>query len=75
MLSTAANKDGGAHVDSVLPGDYELLSSDGAAGTYVGKAAGKKLQGQIRDAHLISLRQFGYELLNSPGLRGLAARG
>jgi hypothetical protein len=72
IVLTAANKDGGAHVDSALTKEYRLLSSDGAAGSYVGKVGGIEFQGEIQDAHLISLRQLGYELLNSPDLVGLA---
>jgi hypothetical protein len=73
IVLTAANKDGGAHVDSALTREYESLSSEGAAGVYTGKAGGVEFRGEIQDAHLISLRQLGYELLNSPALLSLAA--
>jgi hypothetical protein len=73
IVLTAANKDGGAHVDSALTREYEILSSDGVAGMYVGKVGGIEFHGEIQDAHLISLRQLGYELLNSPDLVGFAA--
>jgi len=73
IVLTAANKDGGAHVDLALTREYELLSFDGAAGVYSGKADGVEFQGEIQSAHLISLRQMGYELLHSPDLVALAA--
>jgi hypothetical protein len=60
----AANKDGGAHVDSDLPQEYERLV-EGVWARFGG--------GQIADHHLLYLRQMGYEVLNSPKLIALAA--
>jgi len=61
---TAANKDGGAHVDPDLPPEY-LALVDGVW-TKVGA-------GPVGGHHLLYLRQMGYETLNSPRLVALAA--
>jgi hypothetical protein len=64
---TAANKDGGAHVDAKLPDEYNQLIH----GIW-GKLS---LEGTfpLADQHLLCLRQMGYEILNSPHLVKLAA--
>ncbi len=72
IVLTAANKDGGAHVDKTLTREYKSLSSGGAAGSYSGTTGGKRFKGEIKDAHLVSIRQMGYELLNSPDIVSLA---
>ncbi len=64
---TAANKDGGAHVDEELPEEYELL----IRGVWETMSGGKA--GPVPDHHLLYLRQMGYEILNSPQLVALAA--
>ena len=68
----AANKDGGAHVDSKLSAEYEALAKDGAVGSFVYQTQGQRVGAPIQDAHLVSLRQLGYELLHSPELLKLA---
>lgn len=62
---TAANKDGGAHVDADLPDVYMKLVDGVWTSTRDGKT--------VTDHHLLYLRQMGYEILNSPGLAALAA--
>jgi hypothetical protein len=64
---TAADKDGGAHVDEKLPDEYELL----ALGLWEQHAGGKS--GRVPGHQLIYLRQMGYEVLTSPKLREAAA--
>ena len=72
IVLSAANKDGGAHVDSKLSAEYEALAKDGAVGSFVYQTQGQKVEAPIQDAHLVSLRQLGYELLHSSELVKLA---
>ena len=72
IVLAAANKDGGAHVDSKLSAEYEALAKYGAVGTFVYQTQGQRVEAPIQDAHLVSLRQLGYELLHSPELLKLA---
>jgi hypothetical protein len=64
----AANKDGGAHVDDVLPPEYEAIKATGALG-YLELQDGSKAD--IEDAHFTFLRTMGFEVLNSPDLAAL----
>ncbi len=61
---TAANKDGGAHVDADLPPEYVALVD----GVWTSSR-----DGQIAGHNLLYLRQIGYEVLNSPKLTALVA--
>jgi tetratricopeptide (TPR) repeat protein len=62
LVLTAANKDGGAHVDASLTPDYEaLLSMWVRQSSDVGRDPVP-----VSDVHLIGLRQLGYEVLHSP---------
>lgn len=88
----AVNKDGGAHVDDVLPKDYAAFAATGVGGSYTANEGGtwsvsshpvdlhtgKVVIGAhgssetgLSDVHLHSLRQIGYEVLNSPALKEL----
>jgi hypothetical protein len=71
IVLAAANKDGGAHVDAKLSTEYEALASDGAVGSFVYQTQGQRVEAPIQNAHLVSLRQLGYELLHSPELARL----
>lgn len=71
IVLAAANKDGGAHVDKKLSAEYAALAQDGSVGSFVYEAQNSREEKPIESAHLVSLRQMGYELLNSPGLGGL----
>lgn len=71
IVLAAANKDGGAHVDAKLSAEYEALAKDGAVGAFVYQTQGERVEAPIQDAHLISLRQLGYEVLHSPELASL----
>ncbi len=73
IVLAAANKDGGAHVDATLSIEYKTLAQDGAIGTFIYQTAGLRIETPIRDAHLVSLRQLGYELLHSPELLKIIA--
>ena len=73
IVLAAANKDGGAHVDANLTDEYKALTKDGAVGCFVYETLGNRLEAPIRDAHLVSLRQIGCELLHSPELTKLVS--
>jgi hypothetical protein len=62
----AANKDGGAHVDSDFPPDYQELKASGAVGFF--EYADGQTE-EIENAHLVFLRTMAFEVLNSPELR------
>jgi len=75
IVLAAANKDGGAHVDKKLTKDYEALSKDGATGYILYISEGKPVEFPIENAHLVSLRQMAYEVLNSPDLAKIVNNG
>ena len=62
IVKWAANKDGGAHVDTDLPAAYEHVSTTGWTTEQDGVSQA------FFNHHFVYLRQFGYELLNSPDL-------
>lgn len=68
IVLAAANKDGGAHVDQKLTPEYIALATSGAVGTFVYETQSQREETPIESAHLVSLRQMGYELLHSPML-------
>jgi hypothetical protein len=69
VVLTAADKDGGAHVDESLTPTYERLVKGGDLGFFV-DTHGTEMP--IGNHHYVALRQMGYELLNSPELLALA---
>jgi hypothetical protein len=72
LVLSAADKDGGAHVDAKLTSDYETLMHSGELGFFHYPTKGERDNFQpIMDAHLVYLRQLGHELLNSPDLLAL----
>jgi hypothetical protein len=74
LVLTAADKDGGAHVDAKLTADYETLMTSGERGFFHYPTVGETGSFQpIMDAHLVYLRQIGHELLISPDLLALAS--
>lgn len=60
LVLAAANKDGGAHVDSAVPESYKQIKD----GLWTASPSGEKLTEQAA----MTLRQLGYEVLNSPDL-------
>lgn len=68
VVLTAANKDGGAHVDAKLTPEYEALIAPGSVGTLIREVDGGVSATPVTNGHLVALRQMGYELLNSPDL-------
>ena len=74
IVLQVANRDGGAHVDRNLTREYEMLKRDIGVHYYVARPDGTSENGPLRDAHLVSLRQMGYEVLHSEDLRALSGR-
>lgn len=64
LVLTAANKDGGAHVDASLTPEYEALLS-----MWIRQAS--DVERPIEGIHLVGLRQIGYEVLHSPQILAL----
>ena len=73
LVLSAADKDGGAHVDATLTPAYETLITSGERGFFYYPTGDKGTFTPIMDAHLVYLRQIGHELLNSPELLVLAS--
>jgi hypothetical protein len=69
LVLTAANKDGGAHVDSNLTREYQELNA--GLWTFVTETTEMKFP----DSHFYFLRQLGYEIINSPDLQVMAQTG
>jgi hypothetical protein len=68
----AANKDGGAHVDTNLPEDYVRLI-EGMGWTFSRKRPGTpNIVTNLRYSQFAPLRQMAYEVLHSPSLTQLA---
>jgi hypothetical protein len=75
LVLAAANKDGGAHVDTDLTTEYETLMTTGERGWFSYSPTNEMHNFQpIMDAHLVYIRQMGFELLNSPELLALVSR-
>lgn len=72
IVLAAVNKDGGAHVDPKLDPEYEALAKAGAAGALVYQNDGEVTEHPFENAHLVAIRQMGYELLHSPDLVSLS---
>jgi hypothetical protein len=82
LAKWAANKDGGAHVDASYPKDYldvtrgfgfgvrvtAEISEDGTETTIPPE---EQTTSTLQSLHLATLRQIGYEVLNSPELKAL----
>ena len=65
IVLAAANKDGGAHVEDVLPPEY-LMLVDGAGWKMRWNIGGVSNEITFKNAHLAALRQMAFEVLNSP---------
>jgi hypothetical protein len=70
LVLAAADKDGGAHVDSKLTTDYQTLMRSGECGFFYYPDETGSFR-PIMDAQLVYLRQMGHELLSSPDLLAL----
>jgi hypothetical protein len=66
LILTAANKNGGAHVDEQLPEEYKKLANE-TFGAITAKSKGKIYYEQnVVNMHLVSIRTIANELLKSP---------
>lgn len=68
IVLSAANKDGGAHVDKSLTPEYEALARDGSVGFVAFESGGMRIENPFTQAHFGAIRQMAHELLNSPDL-------
>lgn len=74
IVLVAANKDGGAHVDTQLTPQYEILKQRGGTLQFVySKIDGVEKKIEFEDIHAHLIRQMAYELLNSPALVAIGA--
>lgn len=71
IVLSAANQDGGTHVDAKLSREYEALSTDGTIGHFTYTHGDKEFQQPITEVHFVAIRQMAYELLSSPQLNAL----
>jgi hypothetical protein len=82
LVLSAANKDGGAHVDADLNAEYEaVINGLGMAMKWqhtdeeTQQPVGDSWVTELRDTHLAGLRHIAYEVLNSPDILRLVGRG
>jgi hypothetical protein len=75
IILGAVENDGGAYVDADLLPDYGHLAAVGAYRVHEAKIelpnGNVAYLPPIKDAHLIYLRQMGFEILTSPGAQTL----
>lgn len=72
IILGATNKDGGAHVDLNLSVPYQVASGESPIGFFI-KKPGAAAQNPLEKTHWVSLRQMGYEILNSPDVQSLCS--
>ena len=70
IVLAAANKDGGAHVDSELTPDYKTLA-DEIFGTITIRKGVDEHSISVKDMHLMTIRTIANELLKSPDFLNL----
>jgi hypothetical protein len=74
VVLDAANKDGGAHIDAHIPGNYQFFL-DGAEFSFsVDTVNGSRTDSRLVNVHLACLRQIAHEVFNSPEILKLAGR-
>jgi hypothetical protein len=73
LVLGAANKDGGAHVDTKLTKEYESLMMGGLRGWFHYSPTSDGRFQPAMNEHFLYIRQMGFELLNSPELLALTA--
>lgn len=72
VVLSAADKDGGAHVDATLTPYYKRLIESGDLGYFADDNGANK---PITGHHYVALRQIGYEVITSPDLVALGGSG
>lgn len=70
VVLSSANQDGGAHID-IAPNQKTVELKEGI-GTFTRTIGGVSVTEELIDHHFPMLRQFGYEVLNSPEITGFA---
>lgn len=70
LILSAANQDGGAHVDRQLHEDYEKLANE-QFGHITTKNGSQHYRQDVVNMHLVSIRTIANELLKSPELLNL----
>ena len=70
IVLSAANKDGGAHVDKRLDDEYAFLAACNDLGAFL-RLDSEDVAFPFSDAHYVSLRQMAWEVINSPDLIAL----
>jgi hypothetical protein len=72
LVLTAANKDGGAHVDAALEPTYDLARMGAGMSVEIHLKGGlPSVKVPFEDVHYASIRQIAYEVLNSRGVIAL----
>ena len=74
LALSAANQDGGVHVDDALDLDYEKVTRGLDFELFIEHADGKKIFTRPGELHLAALRQFAYEVLESTDILKLAGK-
>jgi hypothetical protein len=69
IILAAANKDGGAHIDPNP--DQKTILLCGSVGTLTTITSHGMQKRELTNPHFSLIRQFGFEILNSPDLSGL----
>lgn len=72
VITEVANKGGGAHVASLIPESYDMLSRPGGILKVTLGSGADNVEVPIAGVHFVMLRQMAYEILNSPALLALA---
>jgi hypothetical protein len=72
LVLSAANQDGGAHVDADLDAAYKELRGGLGWTMTINRPDGTKKDIPFENAHRAGLRQLGYEVLNSPAIADLS---
>lgn len=73
LILAAANKDGGAHIDTTRSAEYDRIESGMGFQAEVGWRDGTRKLITFRYANFAALRQIGHEILTSEELLKLAA--
>jgi hypothetical protein len=71
LIRAAANKDGGAHVDTALEPTYDLARLGAGMGADVHLKDGRTISMRFQDVHYASIRQVAHEVFNSPAVLAL----
>ncbi len=66
LVLSAANKDGGAHVDAALDATYSRILEGAGWSITVNPPDEPPRTIPFKNAHVAALRQIAYEVLNSP---------